>query len=643
MNKELYINGSLVDINEVNIIRKYTSPFFSDATTVFKNGTYTVQLPMTVTNCNIFGYSNREDVYSPIPYIKLTADYYVNGLPIFENAECILLQVTEFFEVQFTYGIDKGLYSTLFTKKCNEITANGTTITEDDWLVNWTKADMFASGKKYSFIDYFSVKQTKDVEVIAGVSQPAAVAPEPFLSNQKEMTMHPFVKSVDILDVIAADAECEELEDLKTKIGSDVGLILNGGKFAIIQTWNLSHIKTWDVPNYYTVFNIPPYTIFNGAKYLINPSFDIFLFNPNNQGFEDATIEINGIMCITPVQASATLNLKKFPTSGDAEIIPIIITDTWTEYKVDSLEYSCYEYSLKILYDKSAAYYTIEVQTGIPPIKGYFDSITNLRAKNIYGIPFSTTSPYNTTVGIFNCLASLPDILQIEFIQQMLITSGLFLGSDTENKFRFFDLETFKSNLLAGNVTDWSGRISNVRQGIFVFNSNAQSNYIKFANDKDLINRSENITVDNSYIDLQKDLYSLNFNSPLGNEGEKANLVMYEQSVKKTTNGVSFENKYIGDGVYVLVETDNTTTGNYAGTAKNVNIIGSNYDIYQKIINRPIIKQVDVNLDFFESANIDFEKPIYIEQWGKYCLLLDLTAPDNEVSVANLLLINQEL
>jgi hypothetical protein len=67
------------------------------------------------------------------------------------------------------------------------------------------------------------------------------------------------------------------------------------------------------------------------------------------------------------------------------------------------------------------------------------------------------------------------------------------------------------------------------------------------------------------------------------------------------------------------------------------------YDIYQKIINRPIVKEIEINLDFFESATIDFSKPIYIKDWGKYCMLLELEAPDNGISIATLLLINQNL
>jgi len=71
--------------------------------------------------------------------------------------------------------------------------------------------------------------------------------------------------------------------------------------------------------------------------------------------------------------------------------------------------------------------------------------------------------------------------------------------------------------------------------------------------------------------------------------------------------------------------------------------IQSSYSVYQNIIHKPIVKEVEINLGAYESATLDFTKPIYIKEWGKYCMLLELTAPDEDVCTATLLLINQTL
>jgi hypothetical protein len=52
---------------------------------------------------------------------------------------------------------------------------------------------------------------------------------------------------------------------------------------------------------------------------------------------------------------------------------------------------------------------------------------------------------------------------------------------------------------------------------------------------------------------------------------------------------------------------------------------------------------LDANLSFFESANIDFEKPIFLNEWGRYCMLMELEAQGDDTCLAKLLLINKQL
>ena len=143
MTEELYINGTLMDIENVDIVRKYISPFFRDVNILRNNGSYTVKLPPTATNLKAFGLSDRLDMFSDIPYQVNAANYYYDGFPVFENADCILIGVAEdgFIEVQFTWGLSKSKYLPLFEKKLNEIVPNGTTILESDWIVQWEKGN----------------------------------------------------------------------------------------------------------------------------------------------------------------------------------------------------------------------------------------------------------------------------------------------------------------------------------------------------------------------------------------------------------------------------------------------------------------------------------------------------------------------
>jgi hypothetical protein len=224
MTEELYINGTLMDIENVDIVRKYISPFFRDVNILRNNGSYTVKLPPTATNLKAFGLSDRLDMFSDIPYQVNEANYYYDGFPVFENADCILIGVAEdgFIEVQFTWGLSKSKYLPLFEKKLNEIVPNGTTILESDWVVEWKKSNVvYNTGKKYRYLDYVSGERESDVRIIDGEVQPMAQAPEPFKSNLKEMTMHPFVEFSDMLDLIVNDSTnlaSNVFDDLKPRL-----------------------------------------------------------------------------------------------------------------------------------------------------------------------------------------------------------------------------------------------------------------------------------------------------------------------------------------------------------------------------------------------------------------------------------------
>ena len=71
--------------------------------------------------------------------------------------------------------------------------------------------------------------------------------------------------------------------------------------------------------------------------------------------------------------------------------------------------------------------------------------------------------------------------------------------------------------------------------------------------------------------------------------------------------------------------------------------VAAYYDVFKDIVYRPRVIDVIVKLDFLDTLQIDFEKPVYIAEYGKYAVLLDIKIPDDGLCNAKLLLINQTL
>ena len=249
-NYKLVKSNELLDIDDsVKIVREYTSPWFSDAQKLKNGGTKSCKFPPTERNKAIFQNMHRADMNTNFPYKIKSSNNYVNGKEIWRNAD---VKVLSDFELQFTYGINRAKYLPLFSKKLNEIVPNGTTILESDWLIDWRKGNgttdmaMFATGKKYKYLNYISATVQRDVETINGVVQPAVTTDEPYLSNQKEMTVHPFISFANILDLINKDSGANfDFTPLTSRL-TNMGLILGGEESAA---------KTFSYPNSATYTN----------------------------------------------------------------------------------------------------------------------------------------------------------------------------------------------------------------------------------------------------------------------------------------------------------------------------------------------------------------------------------------------------
>jgi hypothetical protein len=310
----------------------------------------------------------------------------------------------------------------------------------------------------------------------------------------------------------------------------------------------------------------------------------------------------------------------------------------------------------------------------------------------------------------------------------MLKMTGLFIGHDVNGNMKFLSLDNFKANLLAGNIYDWSGKVSQKEKSYFQFNSNAQKNWIKFSNSDDRTYiAKDSILVDDTTLDTEKDLYTIKFDLAEQAASGMAEFLLYKQKVASSGEGATevktFSNQYsskndvcvydnngIAKTSYVLPNSSVnptlfsmvlTRTGNYTFTfvtptsglpvpeignrVYSPNPFGSGYvykglitnkdgntltvsfltlsgttitfwidnsatgfvplyyGVFKDIVYRPRVVDIVVKLDFLETLEIDFEKPVYISDYGKYAVLLDIKIPDDGLCNAKILLINQTL
>lgn len=747
MTEELYINGTLMDIENVDIVRKYISPFFRDVNILRNNGSYTVKLPPTATNLKALGLSDRLDMFSDIPYQVNAANYYYDCFPVFENADCILIGVAEdgFIEVQFTWGLSKSKYLPLFEKKLNEIVPNGTTILESDWVVEWKKSKVvYNTGKKYRYLDYVSGERESDVRIIDGEAQPMAQAPEPFKSNLKEMTMHPFVEFSDMLDLIVNDSTnlaSNVFDALKPRL-TNKGLILGGNKGDktiqctipyVSETEFVEHLYTNTEGASVAYYQIP-LTLFS-SSFIINPSEDSFYWDNFVLGNMNDELEVH-INLTTLSNYTRDLKLYSRQISivdgvGRSEII-----------EIQELAYTYVDppggYNYKRTYDTIVK---LKKEVGIEYFiggRGSFSGTIFIKAGGELKITHTTKeSMFSLKVisptinpGHYNCLLNLPEMTFAEFIQQMLIMTGMFIGYDKNGDIRFISFDKLKGKVQSGTAYNRSGRIGEITKNEYRFENFAQRNIIKFNNSDDVGYAAQGeLTVNDLTLEKERDMYVIKFDLAEQSADGKAEFILYKQRVTENEKGgeieKGFENNYsekpsvcvydsngiakynnvcpnnvsennvtfsmavtkinntkfefttptpgepipevgsriyfrnpFGSGLvlrsYITSKTGNLFTISYHPLIldvtsfifdnSSIGFISQYYGVMQKIIERPRVIECEDNMDVITSANIDYEKPFYADELGgRYAVLLELQAPNNEPCVAKLLLINQKL
>lgn len=649
MIKELYIDGYLVDIDDnFSIVRQNSSPFFSDVTQLKNNGSYSTKIPETQNNSFIMDYLEREDADTTFPYRGHVANYYVDSFPVFENAE---VRVIDAFELQFVWGLNRGKYLPLFTRRLNEIVPNGTTILESDWVVPWKKANViYSTGKKFKYLNYISGERVSDV-FLDSTGQPVrkTMPPPPYNENLKEMTMHPFVAFTDILDLIIADHNANmdniditstELDSLKNRL-SNKGIILNGKKGNKIYELEESFSSDEDIT--LTPYQLMPINFFDGTFRVNSANNTLFLEDNMVWNFKSA---INLSLNIT-LTNSATISLYKHgkgELESTGELVYSFPYTTSGTNRIYNTEYTLeadfgYNYTFRI-------YSTAGCQIQSGGTYTFTQEINNA----VYSMKSS-----GTEIGNYDCLLNLPDITAADFINEMLKMTGLFIGHDTNGNIKFLSLDTLKTNLLSGSIYDWSGKVSGKEKSYFQFYSNAQKNWIKFANSDDrTYTAKDSIVVDDTTLDAEKDLYTISFDLPNSISALGIENILYKQSVqvseKDGVEYITFRNEYEEKNDVCVY--DASGKASYAYVIPNdigeppfvINgFMSEYYGVYKKIVYRPRVVDIVVKLDFLDTLNIDFETPVYISDYGKYAVLLDIKIPDDGLCNAKILLINQTL
>lgn len=146
---EVYINGSLVDIDEDEVVTaSYGNVSFGEMQKRKGVRSNTWALPLTQRNKDVYESCEVQGSYSLVPYRKATISVHVHGVPVFDGF-CIIKSAKDNYDIQSFAGATD-FYSTINNKKLTQLD-----LSTYDHL--WWEADIVASwsntqGYIYAFL-----------------------------------------------------------------------------------------------------------------------------------------------------------------------------------------------------------------------------------------------------------------------------------------------------------------------------------------------------------------------------------------------------------------------------------------------------------------------------------------------------------
>lgn len=233
----------------------------------------------------------------------------------------------------------------------------------------------------------------------------------------------------------------------------------------------------------------------------------------------------------------------------------------------------------------------------------------------------------------FPLFENLPDMTILDFIKNILLLEGVFMGY--ANGIIIKSVDDILANL--PNAIDWTDKLTNETTDFSVppfktFNHNelAQRNLLKWKDDDSVLGNYDGVlTVANTTLEPEKELFSLNF-APSDTQGGVALVPLYgaDGSFKTVQNRILFSHKYfINDdesGVFQVYNYSLSFSGTYG-------IINRKYVGYQKVINKLAMIRVKCVLSDVDLVVLRSDFPVYFSQYGhSYAILRVQVKKNNE-------------
>ena len=665
--EELIIDGRRVDMSpDTRIVLNFKSNLLGDISKITASNSQTISLPKTIRNREIFDHATAPSYDSRFRYRKHAATYSRNGVKIISDATAVLLDSAENYEIALYWGemtkfqswVDSGLsikdldFSTIYQIWNNPVTLatcyNGDTA--DDYY--------FPDDSYLYYVDY-------DCGLGSAETMTAAA--------KQKISLHPVMSARRLLLKMQSENGIT-FEFPAGFMDSRPGQHSRAGIFQGLAIPMLTRKTSEQQKLTATVTGHDEHK--NSMQryaglYLSLPASSHYTTETKSYGlFFGGSVNATAIKFATEgkikfdiylsVQTAVGWPNRDFPgtpllelgiNDGKIKTVPCRVSrkkvgsSTGWDYYVTTVSYT-YEAEVKSG-DELALLVRVDNNTEF--YKYYSDTDTFVSPYFLYLYPPATE--VDIQLGqYFRVNGNLPDIKQIDFVKALCAMYGLFVvPSGVADKLKFVTLD----NLLdrRGEAVDWSSRVIRSNDGEpervkFSLGDYARRNFFRYAEDDTVKTSGDGeIFIDNEALEPRKDVIKLPFSpsdetivNPDNNNLVGALIPQY----KWNDDGTEVESSNLKPRILQIVSDGTVEHSGDKAIGRFLpitfdNLIAKYYGSLSRVLNSAITITEKIRLTEFELLKLDFTRPVYLKQYGRFYGIISVQTGDDDICTVELL------
>lgn len=570
MKEELYIKGESVDLGDSEITLNFKSNLLGDISKITASNSYTIKLPRTNKNIRLLDFPDVAGHESYMMRDYFNAEYYRNGVKLFD-AKAVLISCSEDgFDVALTWGMSEKFIQLMNDDKSIQEFA--------DMALPWNSSTTYDNGLVNGQLSHGYIRHNAGIDVD---------------SNRDKIFIHPSVNCMRLLEEIA----------------SYYGLTMDWGSYKqYIELLYLPLISQKANPKYnYYFAEIKleyPGTPNTVVKY-VQTNMTLGIYN-HVMGL---TIHLNG---------SGNYRIESnVKTKNSANPIYLLIDKENNNIYSSAFTYDgnyMYSFNKEYLTEEKDLYLHIDFQSQIDESYNNYIKITD--------IELNDEAQYYTYYPIGS---NLPDISVVDFIKQICWLFGLFaIKSDTGVSFISVNKIIDNKN----KAVDWSKKLVptgwTAKETSYTFGDFAQKNYFRYEENENAKSADGYMVVQNKTLDHEKDLAKLPYTA--GGDNGDMRAVPY---FKWSEDGTTVELEDCGDRIMQLVisfdsQGKEDARLDFSDLKFQNRVSRFGLSSYQDLIKSPFVIKDTFRLTEIDLKNIDYSIPVYIERYAAFFAIISI-------------------